>query len=121
MGHTTYIYGYIEIEDKHKQHALDVVASFDYDKVFPFRNCFSAPSIGYRSIMMSYADSCKMAGNNEWNEWAARFEQLLEKLEFSSAVTHYDPVESSEFLLIHYFQLEGEIEKLSNSFVYPSN
>jgi hypothetical protein len=113
MGQQTHIYGYIEASDAEIQQIAEIVSQFDFDDVYPFRNCFSNPVKSYRVHTIAYADSHKMSDRCEWKEWTKRFEYLLSMLPFSSAKTRYEPADNSSFESVFYFNQNGEIIKLS--------
>ena len=94
MGNQTIINGYIEARSEHDAYNRNVIATFDFDEVAPFPNCFSPPHRGYRGSLIAFAVSLK-AVEEEWPAWQQRFEALLGSLKAYGARVDFEETERS--------------------------
>lgn len=106
IGPQTIVFGYIELPLSSAESYGEVLEGFDFDRVYPLRDVFSSPEIGYRSAMASFADSVK-AEPSEWLEWTQRFEELLLELDALSAKVCLECDGSNEGTCFSYLRSDG--------------
>jgi hypothetical protein len=72
-----------------REHNRGALADFPYDTVYPFTNIYSEVRPGYGGDIVSFAGGFKSL-DDEWNEWEARFEELLFRLYGRSVQVHLE-------------------------------
>lgn len=106
MGHISLVNGYIQLRNTGRhydgvrpyreqqqlglQDAMNTIAEFNFDEIYPFTNIFWGGSPSQYSLpVIIFGGSYKQIEEN-WNEWLWKFSQMLSSLEATEANVSLD-------------------------------
>lgn len=103
MGHQVICSGYLELVPERRTENAAEFSRFDFDRTYPFTNCFSPIRDGYRADMVSFAGAYKHDDEDFYDPWVEKFEALLRRLHGYSArltMEHEDRAEGRRYVYV---------------------
>lgn len=105
MGMHSIVYGYIESPPEAVEENSITLKDFPYDPLFPFRNIFCRPQLGFRCSVIPFAGSYSRL-EDDWIEWITRFEELLGRLHAYDSKVHLQTELSGELRMRYILKAE---------------